>query len=52
MRDHGVLDLLAGCKHIKTTPKCEVTHDIEGVEVEPKGSVNFLARAGLELSDQ
>jgi hypothetical protein len=41
--------LLAGYEHIKTTPKCKVTHDTERVEVEPKGSINFMAGASLQL---
>jgi len=42
-------DYLAGYEHIKTTPKCKVTHDIERVEVELKGSINFMAGASLQL---
>jgi hypothetical protein len=42
-------DLLAGYEHIKTMPKCKVTHDIERVEVKPKGRINFMAGASLQL---
>jgi hypothetical protein len=35
MEDERTFDLLAAGEHIETTPKCEIAHNIERIEIEP-----------------